>query len=257
MRGVVAKRKSPEKDAPPTEVDTPAQGETDDIGKGKNSLQVGMGARLRAYFLAGILVTAPFAVTLYLAWVLVSFVDSRVTPLIPAKYNPETYLPFSLPGLGLVVLIVALTLVGSMTAGLVGRIFIRTSERVLNRMPIIRSVYGAAKQIFETVLAQQSNAFREVALFEYPRPGCWAIGFVTNYQQGGIERYIEDDLVSIMLPTTPNPTSGYLLFVPKRDIIILDMTIEEAMKLVISGGIVLPDHQVRRLREERRKPDAA
>jgi len=209
-------------------------------------IKVSLGAKLRAYFLAGVLVTAPIAVTVYLAWVLISFVDNRITPLIPAKYHPETYLPFSIPGLGLLILILFLTLVGAMTAGLVGRIFIRTSENILNRMPIVRSIYGAAKQIFETVLAQQSNAFREVALFEYPRKDCWAIGFVTNYRQGQIENHFEEDLVSIMLPTTPNPTSGYLLFVPKRDIIILDMTVEEAMKLIISGGIVMPDRKIRR-----------
>ncbi len=225
-------------------------------GNNPKRLKVGLAAKIRAYFLAGVLVTAPFAVTIYLAWVLVSFVDARVTPLIPAQYNPETYLPFSLPGLGLVILFLFLTLIGSMTAGFVGRLLIRTSERMLNRMPIIRSVYGAAKQIFETVLAQQSTAFREVALFEYPRKDVWAIGFVTNYRQGQIEQHIEEDLVSIMLPTTPNPTSGYLLFVPKRDIIILDMTVEEAMKLVISGGIVLPD-DVRAQIEERRKREAA
>ena len=219
-------------------------------------MKVSLGAKMRGYFLAGVLVTAPFAVTIYLAWVLVSFVDSRVTPLIPAKYNPETYLPFSLPGLGILVLFVFLTLVGSVTAGLVGRFLIRTSERLLNRMPVIRSIYGAAKQIFETVLAQQSTAFREVALFEYPRKDCWAIAFVTNYNQGQIEDHLNHDMVSLMLPTTPNPTSGYLLFVPRRDIIILDMTVEEAMKMVISGGIVLPE-ETRRLIEERRKQDAA
>ena len=227
-------------------------------------IQVRLRTKLRAYFLAGVLVTAPIAVTVYLAWVLISFVDSKVTPLIPAVYNPETYLPFSIPGLGLLVLIAFLTLVGSMTAGLLGRMFIRTSENILNRMPVIRSVYSAAKQIFETVLAQQSNAFREVALFEYPRRDCWAIGFITNYRQGNIEGHFDEDLVSIMLPTTPNPTSGYLLFVPKKDVIILDMTVEEAMKLVISGGIVMPERDKKRVEGQdapktvpETRPDAA
>ena len=248
----MAKRKI-DADKPPVDGDQEHQNAASEIIP---PLEVSLGAKVRTYFLAGVLVTAPFAVTIYLAWVLVSFVDSRITPLIPAQYNPETYLPFSLPGLGLLVLFVFLTLVGSVTAGLVGRFLIRTSERLLNRMPIIRSVYGAAKQIFETVLAQQSTAFREVALFEYPRKDCWAIAFVTNYNQGQIEEHLDHDMVSLMLPTTPNPTSGYLLFVPKRDIIILDMTVEEAMKLVISGGIVLPE-DARALGEERRKRDAA
>lgn len=223
------------------------------FGQG-DPIKVGLAAKLRAYFLAGILITAPTAVTVYLAWLVITFIDARVTPLIPLKYNPETYLPFSIPGLGLIILVAFLTIVGATTAGLLGRILLRTSERLLNRMPIIRSVYGAAKQIFETVLAQQATAFREVALFEYPRRGTWAIGFVTNYRQGTIEQYIEDDLVSIMLPTTPNPTSGYLLFVPKSEIRILDITVEEAMKMIISGGIVLPGEELTKPRSQHKLP---
>lgn len=234
--------------ARPEPPDSPETGETgasertphEIVGGHVGPIKMSLRTKLRAYFLAGILVTAPIAVTIYLAWALISFVDNRITPLIPVQYNPETYLPFSVPGLGLLILIVVLTLIGSMTAGLVGRMVIRTSETVLSRMPVIRSVYSAAKQIFETVLAHKSTAFREVALFEYPRRGCWAIGFITNYSQGPLEGHLDGDMVSIMLPTTPNPTSGYLLFLPKEDVIVLDMTVEDAMKLVISGGIVMP-----------------
>ncbi len=196
--------------------------------------------RMRAYFFAGVLVTAPISITLYLAWVLINFIDDRVTPLIPAKYNPETYLPFALPGLGVIVLMLALTLVGALTAGFLGRFFIRFTERLLNRMPVIRSVYNAVKQILETVLAQQSNAFREAVLVEYPRRGLWAVAFITGETKGEVQNLTAEKTINIFLPTTPNPTSGFLLFIPEKDVIHLDMSVEEAIKMVISGGIVTP-----------------
>ncbi len=196
--------------------------------------------RLRAYLLAGILVTAPIFITFYLAWLFITFVDSKITPLIPAKYNPETYLPFAVPGLGLIVLVIALMLVGSLTAGFFGRLWIRFSERILAQMPIIRNVYSAVKQILETVLAQQSNAFREAVLIEYPRKGIWSIGFITGRTKGEVQQKTPEECINIFIPTTPNPTSGFLLFVPKSDIIPLSMSVEEAIKMVISGGIVTP-----------------
>jgi uncharacterized membrane protein len=127
-----------------------------------------------------------------------------------------------------------------MTAGFLGRFIIRFGENMLNRMPVIRGVYGASKQILETVLQQQSNAFRQAVLVEYPRRGIWAIAFVTGRTEGEVQNLIADDLINIFLPTTPNPTSGFLLFVPKEDMILLDMSVEEAIKMVISGGIVTP-----------------
>ena len=196
--------------------------------------------RMRAYFFAGILVTAPVTFTFYLAWLLIHFVDNTIRPLIPVKYNPETYLPFALPGLGLFVLIFSLTLIGALTAGFMGRFFIKLSERILNRMPVIRSVYNATKQILETVLAQQSNAFREAVLVEYPRRGMWAIAFITGTTKGEVQNVTQEECINIFIPTTPNPTSGFLLFVPKADLVHLDMSVEEAIKMVISGGIVTP-----------------
>ena len=208
--------------------------------------------RLRAYLFAGILVTAPIFITFYLAYILVTFVDSKITPLIPAKYNPETYLPFALPGLGLVVLVLAMMLVGAITASFFGRLWVRISERLLNQMPVIRSVYSAVKQILETVLAQQSNAFREAVLIEYPRRGLWAIGFLTGQTKGEVQNLTEEDCINVFLPTTPNPTSGFLLFVPKKDIVHLSMSVEEAIKMVISGGIITPPD--RRSPEEKSTP---
>ena len=202
--------------------------------------------RLRAYFLAGILVTAPLAITIALATWLIEFVDSRIVPLIPLRYNPDVYLKeylgyeIGIPGLGLVVLIVFITLVGAMTAGFLGRFVIRFGENMLNRMPVVRGVYGASKQILETVLKSQSKAFRQAVLVEYPRRGIWAVAFITGRTEGEVQNLISDDLINIFLPTTPNPTSGFLLFVPKEDMILLDMSVEEAIKMVISGGIVTP-----------------
>ena len=200
----------------------------------------GVMSRLRAYFLAGVLVTAPLGLTGLLSWWFIDFVDEKITPLIPDRYNPETYLPFGIPGLGLLILLIAVTLIGALTAGLIGRWLLQTGERVLNRMPVVRSIYSAIKQIFETVLAQQSNAFREAVLVEYPRRGIWAIGFITGTTKGEVQNLTEEETVNIFLPTTPNPTSGFLLFVPKSDVVPLEMSVEEAVKMVISGGIVTP-----------------
>ena len=205
-----------------------------------NRRQKRVSSHIRGYFLAGVLVTAPIGITFYISWLLIRWVDSQVTPLLPVHYNPETYLPFSIPGLGLVIVFVALTFIGWATAGFVGRLWTRLSERILSRMPVIRSVYGAVKQIIETILKQQSNAFREVVLFEYPRRGSWAIGFITGQTQGEVQNLTEDDVVNVFLPTTPNPTSGYLLFIPRRELVVLEMTVEEGIKMVVSGGIVTP-----------------
>jgi uncharacterized membrane protein len=212
----------------------------------------GFFGRLRGYFLAGLLVTAPLGITAYLAWIFIDFLDRKVTPLIPAPYNPETYLPFGLPGLGLVVIFIFLALIGALTAGLLGRWVLQTGERILARMPVVRSIYSATKQVFETVLAQQSNAFRDVVLVEYPRRGIWAVGFITGVTRGEVQNLTEDETVNVFLPTTPNPTSGFLLFVPAKDVVYLDMGVEEAIKMVISGGIVTPPD--RRPLAEQSKP---
>ncbi|HIA82347.1 MAG TPA: DUF502 domain-containing protein [Rhodospirillales bacterium] len=208
--------------------------------------------RIRRYFLAGFLVTAPLGITALIAWWIINFIDEWVTPLVPTKYNPETYLPFSLPGLGLLILFISLTLIGALTAGLMGRWVVRTGERILNRMPVVRSVYSAIKQIFETILAQQSNAFREAVLIEYPRRGIWAIGFITGTTKGEVQNLTLEETVNIFLPTTPNPTSGFLLFVPREEVVPLDMSVEEAVKMVISGGIVTPPD--RRSTEKQQQP---
>ena len=157
-----------------------------------------------------------------------------------------------MPGLGVIILILVLTVIGALTAGLLGRWLVHTGERILNRMPVIRSFYSATKQIFQTVLAQKSNAFREAILVEYPRRGIWAIAFITGETQGEVQNLTEQKTVNIFLPTTPNPTSGFLLFVPREDVVPLNMSVEDAIKMVISGGIVTPPDN--RSLEEKKKP---
>lgn len=198
-------------------------------------------SRLRIYFLTGVIVTAPIALTLYLTWQFIHWVDSQAIPLLPAKYNPENYLPFSLPGLGLVMMFIVLTFVGFLTANIFGRTLLKTGERLVNRMPVVRTVYGALKQVLETVLSQSSNSFRQAVLVEYPRRGIWTVAFVTSDTEGEVARRLDDDMINIYVPTTPNPTSGFLLMVPRRDLIFLDMPVEDAAKFIISIGVITPE----------------
>ncbi len=203
-------------------------------------------ARLRAYFLAGVLVTAPAGITIYLAWLFINFIDGTIGTLLPGQYSAEKFMPFSIPGLGLLAVLLLLTLVGAFAAGYVGRLVVRLGEGVVDKMPVVRHIYSALKQIFETVLAQQSTAFREVVLLEYPRLGLWSMGFITGPPHGEIQRVAEDELVTVVVPTSPIPTAGYLLFVPRKDLVILDLSVEEGLKVVMSGGIVNPPDRRRR-----------
>ena len=197
-------------------------------------------SRARAYLLTGILVTAPIGITLWLTWGIINFFDNQLVPLIPDRYNPETYLPITLPGLGLVIAVFVLVLIGWLAAGLMGRWLVGLSEQIMASMPIVRSIYGAVKQIMETVLAQKSNAFRHVVLLEYPRRGIWTMGFVTGNTTGEVQNIIDADLVNVFVPTTPNPTSGFLLFVPKKDLYYLNMSSEDGFKMLVSTAIVTP-----------------
>lgn len=207
---------------------------------------VGLTQRLRNYLLAGIIVSAPITITLFIVWQVLAYVDRTVTPFIPATYNPENYLPFGLPGIGLVIILGLLTLIGWLAAGLVGRTVMRTGERLLDRTPIVRGIYSTLKQLFETALSQSSKTFREVVLIEYPRRGIWSIAFVTGEPSGDIARSHDARLVSVFVPTTPIPAYRFLLYLPRADAIPLDMTVEEGMKLVISGGIVAPPERAPR-----------
>ncbi|HZD25148.1 MAG TPA: DUF502 domain-containing protein [Alphaproteobacteria bacterium] len=216
--------------------------------------RAGLFIKLRTYFLTGIVVTAPISLTIYLTWEFVNWVDNQVTPLLPARYNPEKYLPFGIPGLGLVMMVVFLTFVGFITANFFGRTLIHFGESLVNRMPVVRTIYNALKQILETVLQQSSTSFRQVVLVEYPRRGIWALAFVSADSKGEVSRQLDEDLINVFLPTTPNPTSGFLLVVPRRDVVFLEMTVEEAAKFIISAGVVMPDDPRLRPKPEPAQP---
>ena len=201
--------------------------------------------KIRSYFLTGIIVTAPVGLTFYVAILFIGFIDSKVKNIIPSKYHYDNILPFDIPGIGLIVVFILLTFIGFLTAGLIGRYIIKLGERIISRLPIIRSIYGALKQIFESILNSSSKSFREVVLIEYPRKGIWAIGFITGNTKGEVKSLSNMEMVNVFLPTTPNPTSGFLLFLPRKDVKILNMTIEEGIKMVISGGIVTPNFKTK------------
>ena len=207
-------------------------------------------ARLRTSFLTGIVVIAPVALTLWLIWSVIGWFDGFVLPFVPDAYRPEQILntifgydlKLNIRGVGVVVFLVFATLVGWLAKGLIGRSFIKYAENLVNRMPVVRSFYSGIKQIAETVFAQQERSFEKACMIEYPRKGIWAIGFISTTAKGEIaeRNSSKGPMVSVFVPTTPNPTSGFLLFFPKVDIVELDMSIEDAAKLVISAGLVYP-----------------
>lgn len=201
---------------------------------------------LTNWFLTGLVIAGPIGITLYVAWWVVGLVDSFVKPLIPAAYNPDTYLPVIVPGFGLLVGILAVTILGGLAANLVGKSLVQFGERILARLPLVSSLYRGLKQIFETVVTQDSKSFKQVGLIQYPRPGLWAIVLISTEAKGEIAEKVEgEDILGCFLPTTPNPTSGFLLFVPREEIKILDMVTEDAAKLIISAGLVTPDYQAK------------
>ena len=196
--------------------------------------------RLRMYFLAGILVTAPITLTIYLTYLFLATVDRQVVKILPEHIYQYLYGEHSLPGMGLLIAVAFFTFIGWFATIFLGRFFLRLSEWIVGRMPIVRNIYTGLKQVFETVMGSQSQAFREAVLFEFPRKGIWAIGFVTGVARGEVQRLTDDEIVNVFFPTTPNPTSGFLLLVPRKDLVVLQMTPEEAIKMIISGGILTP-----------------
>ncbi len=206
---------------------------------------------LRSSFLTGLVVIAPIGLTVWLIWSVVGWIDGFVLPFVPDIYHPETIFKrwfgedttINIRGVGVVFFFVFTIIVGWIAKGLIGRSFITWGESLVDRMPVVRSVYNGLKQIAETVFSHSDTSFDRACLVEYPRKGTWAIAFVSTKAKGEIDQKIPRDtpLISIFLPTTPNPTSGFLLFVPQEDVIVLDMSVEDAAKLVISAGLVYPN----------------
>ena len=213
----------------------------------------GILARMRSNFLTGLVVIAPVGLTIWLIWSVVGWIDGFVLPLVPNSYQPDRVLQdllgldpsvqINVRGIGVVIFLLFTIVVGWMAKGLIGRSLISFAEGLVERTPVVRSIYSGIKQISETVFAQSERSFEKACLIEYPRKGIWAIGFISTNTKGEIAARANDaqPMLSIFLPTTPNPTSGFLLFVPETDVIKLDMTVEEAAKLVISAGLVYPN----------------
>lgn len=199
-------------------------------------------AKLRAYFFTGLVITAPIAITVWATYWFVTMFDAWVKPFLPAAYNPDTYLPIRVPGFGLVFALIAITLIGFMAANLAGRTMIAIWDKILNSTPVVRSIYKGSKQIFETLFSQKGASFRNVCLVEWPRRGTWSIAFVSR-EVDGAQIGLEPGraMYAVYMSTTPNPTSGYVFFVDAAEVRIIDMSVEDGLKLVISMGLVFPD----------------
>ena len=219
---------------PPTEV-PPAE-------SAPEAASTGIMGRFRNYFLTGLVVAGPVAITLWLTWWFVTWVDGLVRPFVPIAYRPETYLPFGLPGSGLIVAVIALTLLGFLTANLIGRSLVDLGERILGRIPAVRAIYRAMKQVFETLFSGKGSSFRRVGLVEFPSPGMWSIVLISQAPSADVARSLpgQEDHISVFLPCAPNPTTGFFFYVPKSKIIEVDMSAEDAATLIMSAGVVQP-----------------
>jgi len=221
---------------------------------------------MRNNFIAGLVVIAPIGLTLWLIWTVVGWVDSFVWPFVPDAYQPEelvnrimgrstadgNWITVNVRGIGVVIFLIFTMIVGWIGKGLIGRSFLKFGENIVGRMPVVRSIYNGVKQIAETVFAQSETSFDRACLIEYPRKGIWAIGFISTSTKGELlDKSGQPEMTSVFVPTTPNPTSGYLLFVPKKELHYLSMSVEEGVKLVVSAGIITPpDHALEKAAKE-------
>ena len=187
--------------------------------------------RLRNYFFTGVVVLIPIGFTLYLS----KFLINLSTKLIPAGLNPNSYLPFSIPGLEILLTIIFITIIGGLSLSFLGKKFLQIIDDLFKRIPILRTIYSAIGQMTES-FTKNDKAQSSVVLLEYPRKGVWAVGFATKENKGIISKKINEELINVFLPTTPNPTSGFLLMVPKKELIYLDVTFEQASKFIVSAG---------------------
>lgn len=206
-------------------------------------------ARLRNYFLTGLIVAGPLTVTLYITWWFITLVDGWVKPLVPTAYLPESYLPFPIPGFGLVLAFTGLTLLGFLTANLVGRTLLELGEVILARMPVVRSLYKGVKQVFETIFSTNGTSFRKVGLVQFPVKGTWSIVFIANPAGSALRDQLPPagEYMGVFLPCTPNPTTGFFFYLPRQDIIEIAMSVDDAAKLVMSAGVIQPEETQSRI----------
>jgi len=205
-----------------------------------------LGAGLKTWFLTGLIVAGPLAVTGWIVWWFITLVDGWVKPLVPSWMWPDTYLPVSLPGVGVVVAFLGLTLLGFLTANIAGRSLLRLGEKILDRMPVVRGIYKSVKQIFETVFSQSGTGFRRVGLVQFPNPGMWSIVFISSPPSSCVAEHLPASAhISVFLPCTPNPTTGFYFYLPADEVVEVPLTPDEAAKLVMSAGLIQPDVQGR------------
>jgi len=197
-------------------------------------------AALRKYIIAGLLVWLPFAATIVIVKLLIDVMDKTIL-LLPPEWQPTNLLGFSIPGFGVILAILILLLTGVLAANLFGRRFVELWEKILNKIPLVRSIYSSVKQISSTIFDPSGKSFRKVVLLQYPRKGLWSIGFLTNDNMGNELNAVDDRLVSVFVPTTPNPTSGFIIMVRSDELKELNMNVEEAFKFIISMGVIIPD----------------
>lgn len=199
--------------------------------------------RLRNYFLTGLIIAGPLAITIYITWSFVTWVDGWVKPLLPIQYLPETYLRFNIPGVGLIIVLFGLTLLGFLTASILGRSLIRVGESILQRMPVVRGIYKGTKQVFETIFSSDGTSFRTVGLVQFPVKGTWSLVFISTAAGPEIQEKTpgREEKIGVFLPCTPNPTTGFFFYLPRSEIIELTMSVDEAAKLVMSAGVIQPE----------------
>jgi uncharacterized membrane protein len=203
-------------------------------------------SRLRNYFLTGLILVGPIYITINLTWWFVTWVDDAMRPFIPIGLRAETYLPFKIPGYGVIVALFALTMLGFLTANLVGRTLVEFSEKLLNRMPIVRPIYKTMKQIFETLFSKSGSSFRRVGLVEFPT-GMWSLVFLSQPPNPDLARSLPvSDYVGAFMPCTPNPTTGFFFYVRRKDVIDLDISVEAAMTLIMSAGMAQPGSEAQK-----------
>jgi len=204
---------------------------------------------LKNYFIAGLLVILPIFITAYVIWFLIKAMDA-VLKYIPAKYLPETYLNIYIPGLGLVLGVLLILVVGVLARNIAGRTVLESWDNFIDRIPLARIIYSSVKQLLQAFFLQNSDAFQRVALVEYPRRGIYVLGFITGQSKGEVQMKTDKNMINVFIPTTPNPTSGFYVLFPEEDLTVLDMSVEDAFKLLISGGIVSP-HELQRSRRKK------
>jgi len=202
-------------------------------------------ASLKKYIIAGLLVWLPFAATVVIVKLLIDLLDKTLL-LLPPEWHPVALLGFSIPGFGIILALSVLLLTGMLAANLFGRRFVEIWERILNKIPLVRSIYGSIKQISNTIFDPSGKSFRKVVMLQYPRKGLWSIGFLTNDNVGDEMSAVDDQLVAVFIPTTPNPTSGFIIMTRNDEITELNISVEEGFKFIISMGVIIPDDTARK-----------